>query len=131
MEIYGKQSYSHPNFINIFNLYINSLCDHVFLGSAADFTDCFPNSPRQPMRKKVSKPEVMSEIPEGDVGTECNEGRSNISQENDKFKAPAQSTPEKQHRNPRPHIDRAKPRKSPNRPLPGTAYVITAFVKHK
>ncbi|XP_012226347.1 tRNA endonuclease ANKZF1 isoform X2 [Linepithema humile] len=88
-------------------------------GSAADFTDCFPNSPRQPMRKKVSKTEVMSEIPEGvPVGTEFNDGRTNISQENDKFKAPAQSTPEKQHRNPRPHIDRAKPRKSPNRPLP-------------
>ncbi|KAM0730163.1 tRNA endonuclease ANKZF1 [Formica fusca] len=88
-------------------------------GSAADFTDCFPNSPRQPMRKKVSKPEIMSEIPEGDVVAECNSniGTSNSLQENDKFKTPAQSTPEKQHRNSR-HIDRAKPRKSPNRPLP-------------
>ncbi|KAL0131280.1 hypothetical protein PUN28_002681 [Cardiocondyla obscurior] len=89
-------------------------------GSAADFTDCFPNSPRQPIRKKVSKPEIMSEIPEGEVVTECNSNISNnaSAQENDKIKAPAQSTPEKQHRNSRPHIDRAKPRKSPNRPLP-------------
>lgn len=89
-------------------------------GSAADFTDCFPNSPRQPVRKKVSKPEIMSEIPEGEIATECNLNGSNGSlQENDKIKALAQSTPEKQHRNSRPHIDRAKPRKSPNRPLPG------------
>lgn len=89
-------------------------------GSAADFTDCFPNSPRQPIRKKVSKPEIMSEIPEGEVVAECNSnvGSTSSPQENDKFKTPAQSTPEKQHRNSRPHIDRAKPRKSPNRPLP-------------
>ncbi|KAL6444868.1 hypothetical protein ACFW04_002116 [Cataglyphis niger] len=88
-------------------------------GSAADFTDCFPNSPRQPIRKKISKPEIMSEIPEGDVVAECNSniGSTNSPQENDKFKTPIQSTPEKQHRNSR-HIDRAKPRKSPNRPLP-------------
>ncbi|XP_070166528.1 tRNA endonuclease ANKZF1 [Polyergus mexicanus] len=88
-------------------------------GSAVDFTDCFPNSPRQPTRKKVSKPEIMSEIPEGDVVAECNSNISisNSLQENDKFKTLAQSTPEKQHRNSR-HIDRAKPRKSPNRPLP-------------
>ncbi|XP_029173254.1 ankyrin repeat and zinc finger domain-containing protein 1-like [Nylanderia fulva] len=89
-------------------------------GSAADFTDCFPNSPRQPIRKKVSRPEIMSEIPEGEVAAECNSnvGSTSSPQENDKFKTPAQSTPEKQHRNSRPHIDRAKPRKSPNRPLP-------------
>lgn len=91
------------------------------LGFAADFTDCFPNSPRQPVRKKVPKPEIMSEIPEGEIATEYNPNTSTNSstQENDKIKAPAQSTPEKQHRNSRPHIDRAKPRKSPNRPLPG------------
>ncbi|XP_018314049.1 ankyrin repeat and zinc finger domain-containing protein 1 [Mycetomoellerius zeteki] len=89
-------------------------------GSAADFTDCFPNSPRQPVRKKISKPEIMSEIPEGEVATEYNSNAGNNSspQDNDKVKTPAQSTPEKQHRNSRPHIDRAKPRKSPNRPLP-------------
>ncbi|XP_020298776.1 ankyrin repeat and zinc finger domain-containing protein 1-like [Pseudomyrmex gracilis] len=88
-------------------------------GSAEDFTDCFPNSPRQPIRKKVLKTEVMSEIPEGDDSTEnnLNVNNSNL-QETDKIKTPAQSTPEKQHRNSRPHIDRAKPRKSPNRPLP-------------
>ncbi|XP_036148838.1 ankyrin repeat and zinc finger domain-containing protein 1 isoform X2 [Monomorium pharaonis] len=85
-------------------------------GCAEDFTDCFPNSPRQPIRKKVSKPEIMSEIPEGEIATEHNSNGN--SQENDKIKAPAQSTPEKQHRNSRPHIDRAKSRKSPNRPLP-------------
>ncbi|XP_072749414.1 tRNA endonuclease ANKZF1 [Anoplolepis gracilipes] len=86
-------------------------------GSAADFTDSFPNSPRQPMRKKVSKPEIMSEIPEGDVVAERNSNAGSTPQENDKLKTPAQSTPEKQHRSSR-HIDRAKPRKSPNRPLP-------------
>ncbi|KAG5319103.1 ANKZ1 protein, partial [Acromyrmex heyeri] len=87
-------------------------------GSAANFTDCFPNSPRQPVRKKVSKPEIMSEIPEGEVATEYNSNAGNLSSPQDNVKTPAQSTPEKQHRNSRPHIDRAKPRKSPNRPLP-------------
>lgn len=93
-------------------------------GSAADFTDCFPNSPRQPIRRKVSKPEQMDEITEKDVGTECNPstGNTSSSQESDKIKSPLQSSPEMQHRNSRSHIDRAKPRKSPNRPLPGTCY---------
>ncbi|EZA52420.1 hypothetical protein DMN91_012080 [Ooceraea biroi] len=83
-------------------------------GSAKDFTDCFPNSPRQPARKKASKLEVMSGIPEGAVSADHNSPESN-----DKIKTPtAQFTPERQHRNSRPPIDRAKPRKSPNRPLP-------------
>ncbi|KAH0947857.1 hypothetical protein HN011_005529 [Eciton burchellii] len=76
-------------------------------GPAADFMDCFPISPRQPIRKKISKLEMMNEVPEGDVSSD------HSLQEN---KTIAQSTP--QHRNPRPPIDRAKPRKSPNRPLP-------------
>jgi len=69
----------------------------------------------------------MSEIPEGEVAIECNPnaGSNNSLQENDKIKASMQSTPEKQHRNSRPHIDRAKPRKSPNRPLPGTSQYET------
>lgn len=66
----------------------------------------------------------MNEIPEGEVATEYNPnaGSNGSSQENDKTKTLAQSTPEKQHRNSRPHIDRAKPRKSPNRPLPGICH---------
>ena len=62
----------------------------------------------------------MSEIPEGEVATEYNSNAGNLSSLQDNIKTPAQSTPEKQHRNSRPHIDRAKPRKSPNRPLPGS-----------
>ncbi|XP_032667918.1 ankyrin repeat and zinc finger domain-containing protein 1-like [Odontomachus brunneus] len=93
-------------------------------GSAANFTDCFPNSPRQPIRKKVPKPELMDEIPEGGIGAECHsnvtQDSTSSSQESDKIKAaaPPQSSPERQHRNSRSHIDRAKPRKSPIRPLP-------------
>ncbi|XP_014477833.1 PREDICTED: ankyrin repeat and zinc finger domain-containing protein 1-like [Dinoponera quadriceps] len=92
-------------------------------GSAANFTDCFPNSPRQPIRKKVPKPELMDEIPEGSIGAECQpnvtHSCTSSSQEGDKVKTAApQSSPERQHKNSRSHIDRAKPRKSPIRPLP-------------
>lgn len=90
-------------------------------GSAADFTDSFPISPRQPLRKKLSKTDVSGEIP---IKTENEENDSNASsnirniQDNDKNKVPAQPSPERQHRNSRSYIDRAKPRKSPCRPLP-------------
>lgn len=66
----------------------------------------------------------MDEIPEGDIGTECHpnmiQGSTNNFQESDKIKAVPQSSPERQHKNSRSHIDRAKPRKSPIRPLPGS-----------
>ncbi|XP_011152539.1 ankyrin repeat and zinc finger domain-containing protein 1 [Harpegnathos saltator] len=91
-------------------------------GSAANFTDCFPNSPRQPIRKKVPKPELMDEIPEGGIDAECQpnvtHSSTSSSQESDKIKTALPSSPERQHRNSRSHIDRAKPRKSPIRPLP-------------
>lgn len=68
----------------------------------------------------------MDEIPEGDIGAKCHlnvtHGSTSSSQESDKTKATApQSSPERQHKNSRSHIDRAKPRKSPIRPLPGTS----------
>ncbi|CAL7951192.1 unnamed protein product [Xylocopa violacea] len=90
-------------------------------GSAADFTDSFPISPRQPIRKKVSKTEVSSEVLEKPENEECESNAANNArylQDNDKSKVFKQSSPERQHRNPRSHIDRAKPRKSPCRPLP-------------
>lgn len=66
----------------------------------------------------------MDEIPEGGIDAECHPSvtldSTSSSQESDKIKAAPQSSPERQHRNSRSHIDRAKPRKSPIRPLPGT-----------
>lgn len=74
----------------------------------------------------------MSEIPEGDDSTEVNLNANNSNlQETDKIKTPIQSTPEKQHRNSRPHIDRAKPRKSPNRPLPGICNINSTITAYK
>ncbi|XP_017890086.1 ankyrin repeat and zinc finger domain-containing protein 1-like [Ceratina calcarata] len=90
-------------------------------GSAADFTDCFPISPRQPIRKKVSRTEVTNEVAEKTENGECESDTANGARnqrEVDKTKVPVQSSPERQHRNSRSHIDRAKPRKSPCRPLP-------------
>ncbi|XP_078034517.1 tRNA endonuclease ANKZF1 [Augochlora pura] len=90
-------------------------------GSAADFTDSFPISPRQPLRKKVSKADVLVEAPESAESMECDSGAANnycSLQDYDKNKTTAQLSPERQPRNSRSHIDRAKPRKSPCRPLP-------------
>ncbi|XP_033359843.1 ankyrin repeat and zinc finger domain-containing protein 1-like isoform X1 [Bombus vosnesenskii] len=90
-------------------------------GSASDFTDSFPISPRQPLRKKVSKADVSSEIPEKIEDVEYDSNATNNvrnPQDSDKNKIPAQASPERQHKNSRSHIDRAKPRKSPCRPLP-------------
>ncbi|XP_076638178.1 tRNA endonuclease ANKZF1 isoform X2 [Colletes latitarsis] len=90
-------------------------------GSAADFTDSFPISPRQPLRKKVSRVDVSSEMLEkienkDYVSNTANNGRN--LQDSDKIKASVQCSPERQHKNSRSHINRAKPRKSPCRPLP-------------
>lgn len=96
-------------------------------GSASDFTDSFPISPRQPLRKKVSKADVSSEIPEKIEDVEYDSNATNNvrnPQDSDKNKIPAQASPERQHKNSRSHIDRAKPRKSPCRPLPGTKIKI-------
>ncbi|XP_043520849.1 ankyrin repeat and zinc finger domain-containing protein 1-like [Frieseomelitta varia] len=86
-------------------------------GSASDFTDSFPISPRQPLRKKVSKTDGSGEILVENV--ECNAINSTCNlQDSDKNKVSVQPSPERQHKNSRSHIDRAKPRKSPCRPLP-------------
>ncbi|XP_015440018.1 PREDICTED: ankyrin repeat and zinc finger domain-containing protein 1-like [Dufourea novaeangliae] len=91
-------------------------------GSAADFTDSFPISPRQPLRKRVSKVDMLiEEVTNEEENNECDSNTaSNVRnpQDNDKSKTPAQNSPERQHKNSRSHIDRAKPRKSPCRPLP-------------
>nr|XP_033328038.1 ankyrin repeat and zinc finger domain-containing protein 1-like [Megalopta genalis] len=90
-------------------------------GSAADFTDSFPISPRQPLRKKVPKIDVLVEAPESTENMECDSSAANnyySLQDYDKNKTTAQLSPERQPRNSRSHIDRAKPRKSPCRPLP-------------
>lgn len=109
-------------------MFIFTLLMLYIIGSAADFTDSFPISPRQPLRKKLSKIDVSGEIP---IKTENEENDSNTSsnirntQDNDKNKVPAQPSPERQHRNSRSYIDRAKPRKSPCRPLPGIKFKIS------
>nr|XP_050852138.1 ankyrin repeat and zinc finger domain-containing protein 1-like isoform X1 [Vespula vulgaris] len=90
-------------------------------GSAADFTDCFPISPRQPPRKKISKSDLLVEVPEEEINSSSNINVTNdinSFKNNEKFKTTVQASPERQHRNSRAHIDRAKPRKSPCRPLP-------------
>ncbi|XP_066585271.1 tRNA endonuclease ANKZF1-like isoform X2 [Prorops nasuta] len=84
-------------------------------GSASDFTDSFPISPRQPLRKKTSKLDVIE-----NSGTESVidiDGRETC-EDNEKFRPNVQSSPERQHKSIKMHIDRAKPRKSPSRPLP-------------
>lgn len=90
-------------------------------GSAADFTDSFPISPRQPIRKKLSKVDIVGEVLEKEDNGECELNASSSThnlQDSDKNKLPAQLSPERHPRNSRSHIDRAKPRKSPCRPLP-------------
>ncbi|XP_054010497.1 ankyrin repeat and zinc finger domain-containing protein 1-like [Hylaeus anthracinus] len=90
-------------------------------GSAAAFTDSFPISPRQPLRKKVAKVEIPSETLEKIENGNCASNAANNArnpQDSDKNKVPPQSSPERQHKSSRSHIDRAKPRKSPCRPLP-------------
>lgn len=83
-------------------------------GPAIHFTDCFPISPRQPIRKKTSKTDFSDTSEKENVQ---NDNSLIDPQINDK--TPLIVTQERQHRSPRPHIDRAKPRKSPRRPLPG------------
>ncbi|XP_043272058.1 ankyrin repeat and zinc finger domain-containing protein 1-like [Venturia canescens] len=95
-------------------------------GSAADFTDSFPISPRQPIRKRIPKVDLLVEIPEMEsLSKNCEDptvvDASNSSQEsgkNSRGNSTQVGTGERQHRSPRAHIDRAKPRKSPRRPLP-------------
>ncbi|KAL2735278.1 ankyrin repeat and zinc finger domain-containing protein 1-like isoform X1 [Vespula squamosa] len=90
-------------------------------GSAADFTDCFPISPRQPPRKKISKYDLLVEVSEEEINSNSNVNITNdinSFKNKEKFKTTVQQSPERQHRSSRAHIDRAKPRKSPCRPLP-------------
>ena len=88
------------------------------VGSASDFTDSFPISPRQPLRKKVSKADGSGEVLVENVEYDATNSTCNL-QDSDKNKVSVQPSPERQHKNSRSHIDRAKPRKSPCRPLPG------------
>ncbi|XP_012257096.2 ankyrin repeat and zinc finger domain-containing protein 1-like isoform X2 [Athalia rosae] len=87
-------------------------------GSAGDFTDSFPISPRQPIRKKITKVDLLDEIAESVAQKEDPLLCVNSSPDTKKQKRAVQSPPDRQHRTPRPPIDRAKPRKSPRRPLP-------------
>lgn len=99
-------------------------------GSAAHFTDSFPISPRQPLRKKTLKVDTTTttnDTMEKVENEECESNTANNArnpQDSDKNKVSAQPSPERQCKNSRSHIDRAKPRKSPCRPLPGMNFVM-------
>ncbi|XP_051174741.1 ankyrin repeat and zinc finger domain-containing protein 1-like [Leptopilina boulardi] len=84
-------------------------------GSAADFADCFPISPRQPLRKKSWK--IVSMDDESKNGTVAKNDDSSVSSvsspSDDKKKEERQARVST-----RMQIDRSKPRKSPRRPLP-------------
>ncbi|OXU24923.1 hypothetical protein TSAR_001558, partial [Trichomalopsis sarcophagae] len=77
---------------------------YYFIGSAKNFTEAFPISPRQPRRKKSLKGYFINST---DI---CN--KSNNSNK------PIKTLEDKQCESFRTRIDRAKPRKSPHRPLP-------------
>ncbi|XP_063972704.1 tRNA endonuclease ANKZF1-like [Diachasmimorpha longicaudata] len=83
-------------------------------GSASDFADTFPISPRQPIRRKIPKVDLLEEIPE--QKPEENHEALMTSPDVSKGKSPGISGD--RHKSPRAHIDRAKARKSPSRPLP-------------
>ncbi|XP_015111543.1 ankyrin repeat and zinc finger domain-containing protein 1 [Diachasma alloeum] len=83
-------------------------------GSASDFTDSFPISPRQPIRKKIPRVDLLDEIPE--QKPEENPDVLTSSPDVSKGKSPGASGD--RHKSPRTRIDRAKARKSPSRPLP-------------
>lgn len=94
-------------------------------GSANEFKYSFPISPRQPLRsKKITKIDLLDEIAEKkNIGNNNNNndgvnGDVNSSPDISRIKTINQVTPDR-HKSPRSHIDRAKPRKSPSRPLPG------------
>ncbi|KAI4504016.1 hypothetical protein M0802_000487 [Mischocyttarus mexicanus] len=90
-------------------------------GSAANFTDCFPISPRQPPRKKISKVGLAVEVLEEEINSNSNAkitNNVNNLKNNENIETIVQPSPERQHRGSRGNIDRAKPRKSPCRPLP-------------
>ncbi|KAJ8667303.1 hypothetical protein QAD02_008965 [Eretmocerus hayati] len=89
-------------------------------GSAENFTDSFPISPRQPLRKRtlrtnsVGEEEMNDAVEENDATPSLNKS-GNRQSRSEKSKMTNQ---DKQSRNTRPQIDRAKMRKSPKRPLP-------------
>ncbi|XP_015524854.1 ankyrin repeat and zinc finger domain-containing protein 1 [Neodiprion lecontei] len=87
-------------------------------GSATEFTDSFPISPKQPIRKKVSKVDILDGIPESTPTSEIIPPFTNGAVDNEKSKRMSQTSLERQYRSLKSHIDRAKPRKSPRRPLP-------------
>lgn len=85
-------------------------------GSAADFTDCFPISPRQPLRKKSWKVVAIDE--ENKNGTIAKNDDSSVSS----ISSPSEEKKKEERQTrvaTRMQIDRSKPRKSPRRPLPG------------
>ncbi|XP_043474158.1 ankyrin repeat and zinc finger domain-containing protein 1-like [Leptopilina heterotoma] len=84
-------------------------------GSAADFTDCFPISPRQPLRKKSWKVVAIDE--ENKNGTIAKNDDSSVSS----ISSPSEEKKKEERQTrvaTRMQIDRSKPRKSPRRPLP-------------
>ncbi|XP_033226186.1 ankyrin repeat and zinc finger domain-containing protein 1-like isoform X2 [Belonocnema kinseyi] len=89
-------------------------------GSAADFTHSFPISPRQPLRKKTWKVVTVDEEAKKESVTKNDDSSvsSVSSPEDNRKKESPNPVPDRQARSSRMQIDRAKPRKSPRRPLP-------------
>lgn len=101
------------------------IVDNSYAGSAIHFKDCFPISPRQPIRRKAD-----AEITNGSDERCLNDSEqidgAKVSSANDTPRKTNELTPDRPHRNPKYSIDRAKPRKSPCRPLPGVQF-LTLF----
>lgn len=85
-------------------------------GLAANFTDSFPVSPRQPIRKKAAG-EPDNTVPDESVDNKNGNGTAADSQECPVICTEVEKCAEKQKRSSR-MLDRAKARKSPQRPLP-------------
>lgn len=84
-------------------------------GSAAEFTNSFPISPRQPIRKKIQKIDLLDEITEKKIIN--NDDDDNKVKSSSPSSSSNQVTPDRL-KSSRSNIDRAKARKSPIRPLP-------------
>ncbi|XP_011308899.1 ankyrin repeat and zinc finger domain-containing protein 1-like isoform X2 [Fopius arisanus] len=82
-------------------------------GSASDFTDTFPISPRQPIRRKIPRVDLLGEIPEQKPEEKVGEHASSP----EEVEIRSKSSGERQ-KSPICQMDRAKSRKSPTRSRP-------------